>query len=177
MPKVVSAKPQVIPYPRIESSPSSSKSLTGTLLFADNFDVLQVFEAAFLYTLNKNAFLIGSLIGAIKPLSDYHFKNVITKKSDYEVNQEQFGQLIIVDQEMDEYNDHYKDKKDHKKAGNDFSGVSTYTISRMMVLGTAYFTTQNFYPIGCLITGALGIRFGFNTAQRLVQTFGTPSKK
>lgn len=175
MPKVVAARPQVLPYPRTAESSSSSKKLAGTKLFSEMHDTIQLVEATFLYAICPTAFLVGGFIGAAKPISDCYFKNVVPKTGDYQTNQEHFGQLVVMDQEINEYNE--KHKNNGKKVGNEFAGINTYLFCKGVTTGLAYLLKDAF-PVGCYsVVGLIGLKAGYSLAQRAVQWAGAPPKK
>jgi len=178
MAKVVSARPVVIPYPRIESGSSSGKpSSSGTKLFRETYDSIQLIESVFLYAIDRNAFLFGALLGALKPVTDYHYKSVITKKGDYETNQEHFGQLVVIDQDMDDKVTDYNAKlrPGGKPTINDHSYIITYLTCKMIPVALAYITQGT--VISRIITSGIGLKTGFTLTQKIVQWWGHVPQK
>ncbi len=160
---VIQQAPVVMLYPRVEP-PSSSRSgprlAPGSTFFKDTHVSAQMISSVFLYIIDKPVFLASLALGAIKPISDFYSKHTVTKKGNYEHNEESVGDIMVSDTSDPIY--------ERKIA---------YAAIMAVPIVLAQKLKEESPILTHVITGVLGLKMGFDLAQRAIQWLIPPPKK
>ncbi|MCH9631883.1 MAG: hypothetical protein S4CHLAM6_02010 [Chlamydiae bacterium] len=148
-------------YPRIESSSSSKTThVPGSDFFKDVYYSVNLVSNLSLYIIDRQFLFIGLLAGSAKPVCDFLSKGTVSKKGNYEENEQHVGQLMVANK---------RDKNYTKKL--------TYLAARAIPILIAQQAKKTNPAICHAITFMLSVKTGFSLAQKAVQWLNPPPKK
>lgn len=171
---VYTTKPQFMLYPRIESK-SSAPKINGRMLFSTPYNALNVIQSIAHFAIDFKAALVGSAIGFAIPVYHYLANKAVPKYTQTEIEQEHFGQIMMIDQKVSDYNT--KEPNPQKHVGNDVDGFSTYLFTKA-VLPTVAFASSYFAPPLCHLVTFIGTsKNAYNFGQACVKLVAPPKTK
>lgn len=171
---VYTTKPQFMVYPRIESS-SSSPPINGRLLFSTPYNAFNIIQSIAHFAIDFKASLIGTAIGFALPVYHYYVNNAVPKSTQTEIEQEHFGQIMMIDQKVQDHNAKEPDPRKH--VGNEVDGFTTYFFTKA-ILPTIALASSYFAPPLCHLVTFIGTsKNAYNLGQSCVKLIAPPKIK